>query len=985
MHISPLLLGVAQLTLATTSVTAVAVPRARSRRAHAANFLKLRTPPPSAERFVIPAEPIIVTEKREVIPAEVYKRPTGADGSSPSSSASSASESAVPVSTDSITTSSGKNTQQPDLSLSDPEASAVVESLIASASVYETFTYSAYSVQATPSSSVASSSSSAAPTASAIVDPIEQAKEAAASYAAGQNGAVSMPTVTVHLVMEPTQEADGSWDYVVKLGADGTPTASPTWVAATATSTVLPTETAIDEQPSTAASATEYYVPSFTPIGEQVSAPVSTSAAQDNGEYYYGNTHTYNRTTYGPGSSSSLEALDATVRTLVTTSSSHAAFECATTTAYYYSADSDGIQSCPGGTVCRFVDTACSPCVWPDQDIWCNGNVYPWITATPSPVESSAAPTSPASTQDSQTTSQQSQPIVTPVISSSYSDITAAPTSTPESSFVTGPGFISASGETGRSAVTFTYTPSATVGPITATGQPTTSSYFYGSGYASASGETGRSAITFTYSASSSILASETILPSAAESTAWTSGHGQQHAYPWMTASVTESAIPTAAPTEIASDSASVTLSTTLSNGAVIVTVAPTQSPVASTTVNSWLVEATKGFDPINGQPSSSVISFSAAIPTEASSSSMESGSATVSSFYPSISASESAASASATSSAESAYVTDPATTYASELPLNGTSSVATPTSAGETATVTASLTSTTQSANEESASVASSTAALASSSSGTLPSSQIASDGSIFPTVSATFQSSAPVITASASASASTTEDPTDNGIATETVTDWDIVNATSTTYVPYGTASMTSAPPSITAGLNASTSDFVIPDTINSTLTASQTASAESTGAFTSPVLHEWPANVTGVETASFATASASVTHSASESAITSPASTQFASASAITSAASSTESAWSSAITATASNTDTQATQPATTSEASSSESVQGQPQRRRLPPSLWRPDQTKMSAKNGRKFGSMRGTFKMTGSLWNKFASGRRDYSSIAMDL
>ncbi|KAJ9104447.1 hypothetical protein QFC21_001942 [Naganishia friedmannii] len=884
MHISPLLLGVAQLTLATTSVTAIALPRARSRRAHAANFLKLRSPPSPAERFVVPVDPVVVAEKREVIPAEVYRRPTGADGSSSSFSASSASESStVPVSTDSITSSSGKNTQQPDLNLSDSEASSVVESLIASASVYETFTYSAYSLQATPTSSLTS------PSESAVVDPIQQAKQAAASYAAGQNGVVSMPTVTVHLVMEPTQEADGSWDYVVKLGADGTPTASPTWVAATATSTVGPSVTLVSDE---SASATDYYVPSVSSIGRQVSAPISTAAAQDSGEYYYGNTHTYNGTTSGSRSSSPLEALDTTIRTLVTTSSSHAAFECATTTAYYYSVDSDGTQSCPGGTVCRFVDTACSPCVWPDQDIWCNGNIYPWITATPSPMESSAAPTSPASTQDAQTTSQQ-QPEVTPVISSFPSEITAAPTSAQESTYVTGPGFISASGEPGRSAVTFTYTPSATIGPSTATEQPTTSSYFYGSGYASASGETGRSAITFTYSASSSLVASETISPSAAESTAWTSGHGQQHAYPWMTASVTESVVPTAAPTEISSDSASVTLSTTLSNGVVIATVAPTQSPQASTTVNSWLVEATKGIDPIHGQPSSSVISSSAAIPTEASSSTMESGSATVSSFYPSISASESAISASLTISSESAHVTNPAPTYSSELPLNETSVMATPTSAEETATVTASLTSTTQSANEESASVVSSTEAWASSSSGIFPSSQIASDGSILPTASATFQSSAPTITASASAS--TTEDPTDNGIATETITDWDVVNATSTTYV-YGSASATSAPPAITAGLNASTSNFVIPDTINSTLTASQTASAEPTGAFTSPVLHQWPANITVTESSSFATASAS-----------------------------STESAWQSAITSQASNTDTQATQSATISDASSSESV------------------------------------------------------------
>ncbi|KAJ9103352.1 hypothetical protein QFC19_004450 [Naganishia cerealis] len=934
MHVSPLLLGVVQLTLATTSATAIALPRSRARRTHSADFIKLRTPPSQAERFVVPAQPVsaVVVEKREVAAAEVYRRPTAADDSSSSS------EPAVPVSTDSINTSSGKNTQQPDLNLDSSEASSVVASLAASTSVFETFTYSAYSVQATPSSSDAPSSAS--PSASTLTDPIQKAREAAASYAKGQNGVISMPTVTVNLVMEPTQEVDGSWDYVVRVGGDGTATASPTWISATATATATPSPAAtgiVNDEAPTSASATDYYVPAYSSVGEQVSAPVSSSAPQESGEYYYGNTHTYNSTTYGSETSSSdspSEILDTTVRTLLTTSSSHAAFECASHTAYYYSADSDATQSCPGGTVCRFVDNACSPCVWPDADIWCNGKVYPWVTATSAAVESSSTPAATSATviMDSPTSSQQQQPVTTAnAVSSLSPQITTAPAvSTGEATYVYGSGFISASGETGRSAVTFTYAPSVTSAPIVPTTteqpveEPTSSSYFYGSGYASASGETGRSAITFTYSASASGIASETVSPSAAESTAWTSGHGQQHAYPWMTASVTEAVVPTAT-TQIES-SASVTVSTTLSNGIVIATLAPAQSSQASTTINSWLVEATKGIDPVYGQPSS-VTSSSAAVSTDgsistqiesASSLPFEGESSAVSSFYPSMSATESALSASLTSSAESAYITDPAPTFTPGLSFNETSGVATSTSAGETATVTASLTSITQSANEESASGVSSTASGASSSSGIFSSSQIAS--STLPTASVTSSYYDPVITASPTASS--TEDPSDNGIATETVTDWDIVNATSTTFVPYESASATSVPvestnatlalptptqnvtesgvptvaPSSTAGHNASTTDFVIPDEANSTLTASVTASAEPTLAFTSPILHQWPANETSTEIASLATASASVT-----------------------------DSAWESAITATASSTSTQVSQPVIASDASSAEYI------------------------------------------------------------
>ncbi|GHJ84740.1 hypothetical protein NliqN6_1142 [Naganishia liquefaciens] len=848
MHISSLVIGV----IATTSVTAAALPRGRSRsRAHsAATFLKLRSSPaPKAERFVILPEDSVQTEKRDVVSADVYHRPTAGDDSA-----------AVHVSTESINTSSGKNTQQPDLGDNESASSAIVESLLATSSMpFETFTYSNYAPAVT-------STASSEPSASTGLDPVQEAIKAAESYALKQQN-VALPTVTVHLVMEPTQEADGKWDYIVKVGADGTATASPTFVpAATATPTT--------------SSVTDYYVPSATAIsapeasasiivGEQ-SAPITSSAEAATPSYYYGNTHTWTGESHANSSVSveteqSVPPIDSTIRNLLTTSS-HFAFQCADATSYYYSESSDATQICPGGTVCRFVDTACSPCVWPDQDIWCAGKIYPFL-------------------EPSATSSIESQPSAT----------TQAPAaSTTSVEIVTGSGYHSVVGETGRGAVTFTYTTSnvavPTVTPVpTTTDMPLSSptSYVYGSGYASASGETGRSAVTFTYSASSAAVSSA----EPTESTAWTSGHGGQHSYPWMTASAgpsTTELATTAAPPEStawtsghggqhsypwmsqSAESSQVNptetissvesalptsleeASTTLSSGIVTATLAPASSSSsawasASTTVNSWLEEATKGMDPIHGGATSSTTAPQ----------------------------STQSATESASSTGTSSLISEPIPTNASSsaYPTNATVTVS---SNVETATATDSVSAptSTQSANAENA-----TATWASSSSGILVPTSAVENGTaiVLPTASITSQASEPALTASASVS-----DASDNGIATETVTDWDIVNATSTTYVPYETASVTATYSASenstvwpTAAPTANVSSEILPtstDALNVSISTVEASSVEPTGAFTSPIANETStASATAGNPSVAPTASVTSTESAWESIVT------------------------------------------------------------------------------------------------------------------
>lgn len=851
MHVSPLLFGVVQLTIATTSVTAAALPRGRSRsRAHsAATFLKLRSPPvPNAavERFVILPEDAVQTEKRDVAAADVYRRPTAGDDSA-----------AVHVSTDSIDTSSGKNTQQPDLGLDESSSSAIVESLLATSSMpFETFTYSNYAPAST-------SSAASEPSVTASLDPVQEAIKAAESYALKQQN-VALPTVTVHLVMEPTQEADGKWDYVVKVGADGTATASPTFV---------PAATAV----SMTKSASDYYVPSATTIfapeasasiivGEQ-SAPIETSAEAATPSYYYGNTHTWTGESHANSSVSveteeSIPVIDSAIRNLLTTSS-HFAFQCADATSYYYSETSDATQVCPGGTVCRFVDTACSPCVWPDQDIWCAGKIYPFV-------------------EPSATSPSQAPPITT-------TQAPAASTSSVE--IVTGSGYQSVVGETGRGAVTFTYTTSnvavPTVTPVpTTTDMPASSptSYVYGSGYASASGETGRSAVTFTYSASSAVVSSaqpaettawtsghggqdsypwmtasaessstEPVATAApAESTAWTSGHGGQHSYPWMTQSTESSQmVPTETLSSVASAlPTSLAEASTLSSGVFTATLAPASSSSAwasaSTTVNSWLEEATKGIDPIHGGASSTIESSTAAPqPTQSATESTSASATDIPTSDQATSSVLATSTGSVISSTEtSSLIAEPISTNASSSAFPTNATAPTP-SYVETATATDSVfaPTSTQSANGENA-----TATWASSSSGILVPTSTVSNGtaSIVPTASPTSQASEPALTASASIT-----DPSDNGIATETVTDWDIVNATSTTYVPYETASVAATYsasenstiwPTAAPTMNAST--VILPtstDALNASISTVETSIVEPTGAFTSPIANE------------------------------------------------------------------------------------------------------------------------------------------------
>ena len=72
---------------------------------------------------------------------------------------------------------------------------------------------------------------------------------------------------------------------------------------------------------------------------------------------------------------------------------------------------------------------------------------------------------------------------------------------------------------------------------------PSATSYYVGQGYVSAISSEGRGAVTFAYSTTAVEPA-----PSASEPVAWTSGKGQQHAYPWMTASQQPAATPAVTP-----------------------------------------------------------------------------------------------------------------------------------------------------------------------------------------------------------------------------------------------------------------------------------------------------------------------------------------------------------------------------------------------------------------------------------------------------
>jgi hypothetical protein len=130
--------------------------------------LELRSPPPNnaaEEQFTIVPEDAVRAENETVASADVDCRPTADDDC--------VSSAVDEVYTDSVCTTSGKDTEQPDLGTDEKAASSVVESLLAPATDSETFTYSNHTPASTPSTSVL------APSLAASSDPAEDVIQAA--------------------------------------------------------------------------------------------------------------------------------------------------------------------------------------------------------------------------------------------------------------------------------------------------------------------------------------------------------------------------------------------------------------------------------------------------------------------------------------------------------------------------------------------------------------------------------------------------------------------------------------------------------------------------------------------------------------------------------------------------------------------------------------------------------------------------------------
>lgn len=105
-----------------------------------------------------------------------------------------------------VNNSTGYNTIPPVLNLTDPAVSQVVSVLVPTSTTYPTFSYSAYEPAPTMVD-IATTTSADEPsfTSSAPMDPVDQALQAAQSYALHQEMGSHMPTVTIELVMLPTQ------------------------------------------------------------------------------------------------------------------------------------------------------------------------------------------------------------------------------------------------------------------------------------------------------------------------------------------------------------------------------------------------------------------------------------------------------------------------------------------------------------------------------------------------------------------------------------------------------------------------------------------------------------------------------------------------------------------------------------------------------------------------------------------------------------
>jgi hypothetical protein len=104
-----------------------------------------------------------------------------------------------------ITNGTGYNTIPPRLNETNPLMSDLISSMAASTTAYASFSYSAYTPTTTASTSASVVSDIKKPASEQLVDPVDQALQAAQSYAMQQAIGSHMPTVTIELVMVPTQ------------------------------------------------------------------------------------------------------------------------------------------------------------------------------------------------------------------------------------------------------------------------------------------------------------------------------------------------------------------------------------------------------------------------------------------------------------------------------------------------------------------------------------------------------------------------------------------------------------------------------------------------------------------------------------------------------------------------------------------------------------------------------------------------------------
>jgi hypothetical protein len=189
---------------ASLPIQGAALPRGR-RSARHNKFVLVRSPQVQQQDQYRPGASGVVTAVADVISPD--NSTTLSQPSNPTAENATDSLPATPVNGSSpVTNGTGFETIPPVLNLTDPAVSSIVSSLVATSTAYASFSYSVYSPTATVADvPVTSSASQASGTPKPSLDPVDQALQAAQSYAMNQEMGKHMPTVTVELVMVPTQ------------------------------------------------------------------------------------------------------------------------------------------------------------------------------------------------------------------------------------------------------------------------------------------------------------------------------------------------------------------------------------------------------------------------------------------------------------------------------------------------------------------------------------------------------------------------------------------------------------------------------------------------------------------------------------------------------------------------------------------------------------------------------------------------------------